>query len=81
MVSQSVVGVPFISMFQTKYSGQRLTKSFQKNGDFFPGISAKAFRKRSVVLTRVEIRSLEVIKGQTFKIGVPTIRITVRDNA
>ena len=52
----------------------------EKRGKF-SGISAKAFRKRSVVLTRVEIRLLEVIKGQTFKIGVPTIRITVRDNA
>ena len=42
---------------------------FEKNGEIF-GIRAKAFRKRSFVLTPVEIRSLEVVKGQTVKIEV-----------
>ena len=54
--------------------------TFREKRGNFAGIRAKAFRNRSVGLTRVEIRSLEFMKGQTFKIGVPTVRIIERDN-
>ena len=68
MVNQSVVGAPFISMLQTMHLANG-SQNFEKNGNF-SGIRAKAFRKRSVLLTRVEIRSLEIIIGETFKIEI-----------
>ena len=68
MLNQSVVGATFVSILQTLYLANGSQHS-RKTGNFW-GILAKAFRKRSAVLTRVDIRSLEVIKGQTVKIEV-----------
>ena len=81
MLNQSVVGAPFVSIIQTMYlaNGSENFSRKKKRGKF-SGIRAKAFRKRSVVMTPVEIRSLEVVKGQTFKIEAGTVRSTERDN-
>ena len=67
------MGAPFVSILQTMYLANDSQNFSRKKGIFFREFvqTAKAFGKRSVVLTRVEIRSLEVIKGQTFKIEVP----------
>ena len=71
MLNQSVVGTPFVSILQTMYLANGSQNFSRKNGEnFFSGIRTKAFRQRLVVLARVEIRLLEVSKGQTFKIEV-----------
>ena len=69
MLNQLVVGAPFVNILQTMYLPNS-SKILRKKRGKFSGIRAKTFRKRSDVLTRVEIRSLQVIKGQTFKIEV-----------
>ena len=69
MLNQSVLGAPFVSTLQRMYlanGSQNVSRKMRK----FSGSRAKAFQKRPVVLARVEIRSLEVIKGETCKIEV-----------
>ena len=60
VLNQSVVGAPFVSMLQTMYLGKGSQNFSRKTGKIF-GIRARSFRKGSVVLTSVEIRSLEVV--------------------
>ena len=66
VLSQSALGAPFVSMLQTMYLAN-VSQNFSRKRGKFSGIRAKAFRKRSVILTPVEIRSLEVV---FFKIEV-----------
>ena len=69
MLNQSVVGTPFVSILQTMYLANGSQNFSRKTGKIF-GNSYKGLRQRLVVLARVEIRLLEVSKGQTFKIEV-----------
>ena len=69
MLKQSIVGGPFVSILRTMYLAND-SQNFSRKTRTFSGIRAKAFRKRSVVLTPVEISSLEVVKGQNVKIEV-----------
>ena len=46
------------------------SQNFREQRGEISEIRRNAFRRHSIVLTVVEIRSVEVIKGQTFKIEV-----------
>ena len=69
MLNQSVVVTPFVSILQMMHMANG-SQNFSRKTGKFSEVCAKAFRKCSVVLSRVEIRSLKVSKGQTFKIEV-----------
>ena len=61
VLNQSVVGAPFVSILQTMYLANGSQNFSRKTGKIFSGIRARSFRKGSVVLTSVKIRSLKVV--------------------